>query len=161
MDRINRICFYPAYPVYPVRIFFAMNLNQVTIYSKLPVETVEFFEKLGLRRIVDSLPRYARLECPDGESTLSVNIAPEAETRPVGRVRDANIVLYFECQDLDAEYARLKSLGIEFTQEPTDESWLWREAYLTDPNGNRICLFNAGENRKDPPWRINAETAPK
>ena len=125
-----------------------MNLNQVTIYSKLPVETVEFFEKLGLRRIVDSLPRYARLECPDGASTLSVNIDD-------GAVTTNNIVLYFECEDLDTEVERLKSLGLEFTQDPTDEPWLWRQAYLLDPNGNKICLFKAGENRKNPPWRID------
>ena len=124
-----------------------MNLNQVTIYSKLPVETVEFFEKLGLRRIVDSLPRYARLECPDGESTLSVNIDD-------GSVTTNNIVLYFECEDLDTEVERLKSLGLEFTQDPTDEPWLWRQAYLLDPNGNKICLFKAGENRKNPLWRV-------
>jgi len=125
-----------------------MNLNQVTIYSKLPVETVEFFEKLGLIRIVDSLPRYARLECPDGESTLSVNIDD-------GAVTTNNIVLYFECENLDAEVERLRSLGLEFTQDPTDQPWLWRQAYLLDPNGNKICLFRANENRKNPPWRIN------
>lgn len=124
-----------------------MNLNQVTIYSAKPVETVEFFEKLGLKRIVDSLPRYARLECPDGDSTLSVNIDDEAVTTN-------NIVLYFECDDLDSEVERLKSLGLEFDEDPTDRDWLWRQAYLRDPNGNKICLFRAGENRKNPPWRI-------
>ena len=129
-----------------------MNLNQVTIYSKLPVETVEFFEKLGLRRIVDSLPRYARLECPDGESTLSVNIDDAAITTN-------NIVLYFECSNLDAEVERLKSLSLTFTQDPTDEPWLWRQAYLLDPNGNKICLFKAGENRKNPPWRVSEPPA--
>lgn len=55
-----------------------MNLDQVTIHCSKTVETVEFFQKLGLRLIVDSLPRYARLECPDGDSTLSINIADEA-----------------------------------------------------------------------------------
>lgn len=124
-----------------------MNLNQVTIYSARPVETVEFFEKLGLKRIVDSLPRYARLECPDGESTLSVNIDDEAVTTN-------NIVLYFECDDLDSEVERLKSLGLEFDEDPADRDWLWRQAYLRDPNGNKICLFRAGENRKNPPWRV-------
>ncbi len=124
-----------------------MDLNQVTIYSARPVETVEFFEKLGLKRIVDSLPRYARLECPDGESTLSVNIDDEAVTTN-------NIVLYFECDDLDSEVDRLKSLGLEFDEDPTDRDWLWRQAYLRDPNGNKICLFRAGENRKNPPWRV-------
>lgn len=124
-----------------------MNLNQVTIYSGKPVETVEFFKKLGLILIVDSLPRYARLECPDGESTLSVNVAD-----PVVPLN--NIVLYFECDQLDAEVERLKSLGLAFDEDPIDRTWLWRQAYLKDPNGNRICLFHAGENRKNPPWRV-------
>ena len=124
-----------------------MNLNQVTIYSKFPVETVEFFEKLGLRRIVDSLPRYARLECPDGNSTLSVH-----ESSPL--TPGNNIVLYFECDDLDAEFERLKALGISFDEGPADRPWLWSEAYLKDPNGNNICLFHAGENRLNPPWRV-------
>jgi catechol 2,3-dioxygenase-like lactoylglutathione lyase family enzyme len=133
-----------------------MNLNQVTIYSDKPVETVEFFKKLGLNLIVDSLPRYARLECPDGEATLSVNTADptEAETRPVGSVRFGDITLYFECEDLDAEVERLKSLGLHFDEDPTDRPWLWRQAYLKDPNGNKICLFYAGDNRKNPPWRV-------
>ena len=124
-----------------------MNLNQVTIFSEKPVETVEFFEKLGLRRIVDSLPRYARLECPDGESTLSVNIGENI-------VPNKNITLYFECDNLDEKVAELKHLGLEFDEDPTDRPWLWRQAYLRDPNGNKICLFHAGENRKNPPWRV-------
>ena len=124
-----------------------MNLNQVTIYSDKPVETVEFFEKLGLRRIVDSLPRYARLECPDGESTLSVNI--DENVTPT-----RSIVLYFECDDLDARVSELKSAGLEFDEDPADRPWLWRQAYLKDPNGNKICLFHAGNNRKNPPWRV-------
>ncbi len=133
-----------------------MNLNQVTIYCEKTVETVEFFEKLGLRRITDALPRYARLECPDGEATLSVNtIETQAETRAVASVPDA-IVLYFECEDLDAEVARLKTLGLEFDEDPADRPWLWRQAYLKDPNGNKICLFHAGENRKNPPWRVES-----
>ncbi len=124
-----------------------MNLNQVTIFSQKTVETVEFFEKLGLVRIVDSLPRYARLECPDGESTLSVNTADDI-------IAANNIVLYFECDDLDERVAQLKSDGLTFDEDPTDRPWLWRQAYLKDPNGNKICLFKAGENRKNPPWRV-------
>ena len=124
-----------------------MNLNQVTIYSDKVTETAEFFQRLGLELIVDSLPRYARLECPDGESTLSVHISEDV-------VVTNNVVLYFECDDLDANVARLKSEGLVFDEDPTDRDWLWRQAYLKDPNGNKICLFYAGENRKNPPWRV-------
>jgi hypothetical protein len=31
---------------------------------------------------------------------------------------------------------------------------LWREAYLHDPDGNVVCLYHAGENRRNPPWRM-------
>lgn len=124
-----------------------MNLNQVTIYTGNPLETAEFFQKLGLKIVVDSLPRYARLECPDGESTLSIQ---HDETAIVSN----NVVLYFECNELDSEVERLKSLGLTFDEHPTDRPWLWRQAYLKDPNGNKICLFNAGENRKNPPWCV-------
>ena len=126
-----------------------MNLNQVTIYTARPVETAEFFQKLGLILIVDSLPRYARFECPDGDSTLSIQHDQTA-------VVSNNIVLYFECDDLDDEVRRLKSSGLSFDEDPSDRSWLWRQAYLKDPNGNKICLFRAGDNRKNPPWRVKS-----
>ncbi len=125
-----------------------MNLNQVTIYTDKPVDTAEFFQKLGLSLIVDSLPRYARLECPDGDSTLSIQ---EAEDVQVAN----NIVLYFDCDDLDHTVEDLKANGLIFDEGPTDRPWLWRQAYLKDPNGNKVCLFHAGENRKNPPWRVN------
>ncbi len=124
-----------------------MNLNQVTIYTDKPLATVEFYQKLGLRLIVDSLPRYARLECPDGDATLSVSHAEE--TAP-----NEHIVLYFECEDLDAKVAELENLGLQFATEQQDQTWLWRETYLKDPRGNKICLFYAGENRQKPPWRV-------
>ena len=60
-----------------------MNLNQVTIFSDKTNELVEFYKKLGLKLIVDSLPRYARMECPDGDSTLSVH---STDAAPAGSV---------------------------------------------------------------------------
>jgi catechol 2,3-dioxygenase-like lactoylglutathione lyase family enzyme len=127
-----------------------MNLNQITIYSNKPLASAEFYKRLGLRLIVDSSPRYVRFECPDGESTFSIS---ESETA----VASGNIVLYFECENLDEEVERLKSLGLTFSSEPHDEPWLWREARLNDPDGNRICLFSAGENRKNPPWKVKTD----
>lgn len=124
-----------------------MNLNQVTIYTDKSTETVDFFQKLGLTLIVDSLPRYARLECPDGESTLSIQHDESAQV-------SNNVVLYFECDELDSTVDELKARGLKFDEDPSDRPWLWRQAYLKDPNGNKICLFHAGENRKNPPWRV-------
>lgn len=124
-----------------------MNLNQVTVYTDKIIESIKFYKKLGLEIIVDSAPRYVRFACPDGDATFSLH-----ETENVSDC--SNIVLYFECEDLDAKVAQLKNLGVQFEQEPTSQTWLWREAYLRDPGGNKICLFYAGENRQNPPWRV-------
>jgi predicted enzyme related to lactoylglutathione lyase len=108
---------------------------------------VEFYSLLGLRLIVSSMPRYARFECPDGASTFSVH---QVDVLPTG----PGTIVYFECEDLDAQVARLRAHGIPFDQLPQDQPWLWREAHLHDPDGNSLILFWAGENRKNPPWRI-------
>ncbi len=123
-----------------------MNLNQVTIFSTDIPASIEFYTKLGLRLIVDSAPRYVRFECPDGDATLSVNHIDA----PV----QSETIIYFECENLDATVEKLKQAGLEFESDPTDQAWLWRQSYLRDPGGNRVCLFYAGENRKNPPWRV-------
>ena len=125
-----------------------MNLNQVTVPSLNVENAIRFYEKLGLKLIVKSLPNYARFECPDGNATFSIHLT---ETLPQGD----GVYVYFECEDLDAHVASLKENGIQFEKEPTDERWLWKEARLKDPDGNQLILFYGGENRLNPPWRIN------
>lgn len=124
-----------------------MQLNQVTLPAVDVAKSIEFYSGLGLRLIVSALPRYARFECPEGGSTFSLH---QVSKRP----ESSDAVVYFECEDLDARVTCLQSSGYTFSQEPKDESWLWREARLSDPSGNVICLYWAGANRRNPPWRI-------
>ena len=107
---------------------------------------IVFYQHLGLQLIVESLPDYARFVCPDGQASFS--LSREA------RVLPGSTLIYFECEELDAEVARLQAEGLSFKQLPQDQPWLWREAYLRDPDGNRICLYHAGANRLNPPWRL-------
>ena len=64
------------------------------------------------------------------------------------------VTTYFEVEDVDAVCDRLGEAGVVFDQAPADMPWLWREARLVDPSGNVICLYHAGVNRLDPPWRV-------
>ena len=123
-----------------------MNLNQITVPSLDIPKSIAFYQTLGLKLIVKS-DHYARFECPDGTSTFSVHLTEEL---PVGH----GISVYFECEDLDKEVNHLIQKGIVFDELPKDQTWLWREAYLKDPDGNQLILFFAGENRLNPPWRI-------
>ena len=124
-----------------------MRLNQVTVPSTNVARSVEFYKRLGLIQIVESEPRYARFVCPDGDATFSIHRVDEVST-------GEKPVVYFECDDLDRTVMELERKGIQFDSQPVDQSWLWREAYLRDPEGNLICLFFAGENRLNPPWRL-------
>lgn len=122
-----------------------MNLNQVTVPALNVAASVAFYRRLGLVQIVNT-PHYARFECPEGDSTFSVHLAEH--------VAEPGVVAYFEVEDLDQRCRELADEGIGFDQEPRDEPWLWREARLRDPSGNVICLYWAGGNRRNPPWRI-------
>jgi catechol 2,3-dioxygenase-like lactoylglutathione lyase family enzyme len=123
-----------------------MNLNQVTVPALDIEPSAAFYRELGLLQIVRA-PHHARFECPDGNATFSIHKVDQVSA------------VYVECADLDARVALLRKKGFEFSQMPTDQSWLWREARLLDPSGNALCLYWAGENRKNPPWRINAQQA--
>lgn len=125
-----------------------MNLNQVTIPSVDLARSVSFYKKLGMTLIVDALPGYARFECPDGDATFSVHLVNEL---PSG----TGIIIYFECEDLNSRVKQLKENGIIFDTQPIEQTWLWTEAQLKDPDNNQVILYHAGKNRKNPPWRIN------
>ena len=127
-----------------------MDLNQITIPSLDLNKSIPFYKKLGLNLIVNSLPNYARFECPNGNSTFSIH---QTNQLPIGN----GIHIYFECKNLDAHVENLKQKGIEFDIEPTDQNWLWREARLKDVDGNQLILFYGGENRLNPPWRNKKE----
>jgi hydroxymethylpyrimidine/phosphomethylpyrimidine kinase len=123
-----------------------MDLNQVTVPCLDYEASVEFYKKLGLTQIVHSPPRYARFETSAG-TTLSIHTVD-------GQPARVDTVIYFEVDDVDAAVNSLRDTGLVFDTLPTDQRWLWREAYLDDPAGNRICIYHAGENRRHPPWRI-------
>jgi catechol 2,3-dioxygenase-like lactoylglutathione lyase family enzyme len=123
-----------------------MRLNQITVGATNFGESVAFYRTLGLRLIVSSRGEYARFELPEGETTLSVHLQ---DVVPPG-----GPILYLEVDDVDVTTRRLQGQGIEFVADPEDQPWLWREARLVDPAGNRLCIFHAGDNRRNPPWRI-------
>ncbi|WP_116770066.1 VOC family protein [Maribacter litoralis] len=125
-----------------------MNLNQVTVQSLDLNKSIPFYEMLGLKLIVKSLPHYARFECPDGDSTFSISKVDKLALKN-------NISIYFECENLDKYVDELKTKGIIFSELPNNKTWLWREARLNDLDGNKLILYYAGKNRKSPPWRIN------
>ena len=124
-----------------------MSLNQITVPSLNVEKAIGFYEKLGLEIIVKALPHYARFLCPIGNATFSIH---QVDKLPTGD----GIYVYFECEDLDEKVKELIVKGIQLNEGIQDKPWLWREARLKDLDNNQIILFNGGENRINPPWKI-------
>jgi hydroxymethylpyrimidine/phosphomethylpyrimidine kinase len=126
-------------------LFTGPALNQITLPARDYAASVAFYKQMGLTQIVDSPDNgYARFEAANGV-TLSVHVG-DGET--------GYAATYLESGALDAWVAYLARRGVRFDQMPRDEDWGWREARLTDPAGNRLCLYQAGEYRRFPPWRV-------
>lgn len=127
-----------------------MELNQVTLAVRDIARSVAFYKRLGFTQIVDA-PHYARFECRPGGPSFSVHLREACAS-------STSVVVYFECDNLNQRVEELRQAGIEFDTDPVDQPWLWREAYLRDPDGHRLCLYYAGRNRLYPPWRIGGTT---
>ena len=123
-----------------------MNLNQITLPVSDMNEATEFYKILGFTQIVDT-QHYARFECPTGDSSFSLSLCQDSYIN--------GAIIYFEHEELDEWVKQLKAKGIVFNQDPLDQRYLWREAVLHDPSGNKIKLYWAGENRLNPPWRVD------
>ncbi len=124
------------------------DLNQVTLPARDLAESIDFYRRLGLRLIVDSPETaYARFALPGGASTLSLHVDVGVCTPPAPAI-------YFETREPERVVEELRTAGITPVEALEDKPWLWREAWYADPAGNRLCVYNAGRNRKDPPWRI-------
>ncbi|MDX1353529.1 MAG: VOC family protein [Thiomicrorhabdus sp.] len=123
-----------------------MEMNQVTLPVNNMEEAVRFYLVLGFIQIVDT-PHYARFSCPKGNSTFSLSLQSEEFNN--------GAIIYFETEELDKLVESLVKKGIQFIQLPTEQRYLWKEAVLKDPSGNKIKLFWAGENRLSPPWKVN------
>jgi catechol 2,3-dioxygenase-like lactoylglutathione lyase family enzyme len=129
-----------------------MNLNQVTLPVKNMTESTNFYRRLGFLQIVDT-PHYARFSCPDEGASFSLTLEDKNFTN--------GAVIYFEHQALDQWVENIQKEGIHFEQLPENKRYLWREAALNDPSGNKIKLYFAGKNRLYPPWRVEMKHSNK
>ena len=123
-----------------------LTLNQLTLPAGDYEASVQFYRALGFDQIVASPPRYARFEAPGGV-TLSIEVEdPPAEP--------STSEYLLQCEDVDEAVARLAVAGIHPVVMPENRPYGWRVAELRDPHGNRISVYDPGEARRFPPWRV-------
>jgi uncharacterized glyoxalase superfamily protein PhnB len=65
------------------------------------------------------------------------NLAPQS----MQAAGHGSFTIGFEVKDVDAEYERLKAMGIEFVKTPTTYPWGARAFWFRDPDGNIVDFF--------------------
>ena len=70
---------------------------------------------MGFTLIVHAPLRYARFECPEGDSTFSLHKVDRSADHSLS---SDGVVVYFECLDLADTVERLLSAGFQFLQLP-------------------------------------------
>ena len=117
-------------------------IKQVKFVS-IPVadqnRALDFYtDKLGFTIITDQpfdeKQRWIELRVPKAETRV-VLFTPDGDERRIGSM----MPMSFSCDDIDKTYEELKSRGVEFAQEPTEQPY-GVDAGFRDPSGNHFRL---------------------
>ena len=103
---------------------------------------VSFYEQLTGVTAERPAPPFAELVLPS--TTLAIGHSQTVGLFGAGSARAADnhsVIIEFRVDDVDTEYARLKTLVSEWVQEPTTMPWGNRSILFRDPDGNLVNLF--------------------
>jgi catechol 2,3-dioxygenase-like lactoylglutathione lyase family enzyme len=89
---------------------------------------------------------FVLLHSPGGNSSIAFMLPEQATQRPVFRPAfgGRGVFLTVEVPDVDAEYRRIRSLGVPIEVELRDEPWGERHFAIVDPNGIGVDIVTYG-----------------
>ncbi len=93
-----------------------------------------WLEALGLQ-LLDDRGVYIAVG-GNGGFAIGIEQAPKPQVSPEG----PEITLRVD--DVDAVVERLKTLGVEIEEGPSDQPWQARHAWLHDPDGRRMSIYS-------------------
>ena len=126
-----------------------MKISLLSVPVSDQDHALEFYTgKLGFETKKD-IPmgdaRWLTVTSPEDKAGPELLLEPNAEYPPMKALKEALVndgipVAAFEVDDFDAEYQRLKDLGVNFTQEPAEYDGT-KYAVLDDTCGNLVQIY--------------------
>ena len=89
---------------------------------------------------------YIELVTPDQRAGISFTL-PQREAGEF--FNGHGVILSFEVEDADAEYARLQAEGVSISQGLEDNPWGERSFVVNDPNGLHVYIYALGKQTKE------------
>ena len=123
-----------------------MKLALVTIVTQHLEQMRAFYQEV--LQIEPQTYRGNYVEFPTAAGTVALWRQSEYEEFGIGTLRGAanhSIMIEFEVEDVDQEYARFKRMKIEWIREPTTQPWGHRAFYIRDPDGNIVNVHSPVE----------------
>jgi uncharacterized glyoxalase superfamily protein PhnB len=123
-----------------------MKLALVTIVTA-NFEAMRAFYQAVLQ-VEPQISRGNYAEFPLEAGTLALWRQSEFETFGIAPMRGAanhSVLIEFDVEDVDREYARLKRLPMAWVQEVTTQPWGHRAFYVRDPDGNILNVHTVVE----------------
>jgi uncharacterized glyoxalase superfamily protein PhnB len=125
-----------------------MKLALVTIVTVNLESMLTFYQEV--LQIEPQIYRGNYVEFALEAGTLALWRQSESEAfgiAPMSSGANHSVLIEFAVDDVDREYARLKSLQLEWVQELTTQPWGHRAFYVRDPDGNVLNFHTAVEER--------------
>lgn len=113
----------------------------LTISTRKLQESKEFYMKyLGFELVFEN-DWYIEL-LAEGSTTMGVSFV-QPDLAAGEKFTGKGMILSFEVEDVDAEYARLKKIGIMICEELKDKPWGERSFVINDPNGVHLYIYKS------------------
>ncbi len=115
-----------------------MEFKGVCLITKNVPALKEFYMRiLGAEAVGDDTHVDLMMQ-GSGMSIFSVNGMEEMAPGSMKGAGYGSFTLSFKVDDVDAEYERLKTMGVEFVKLPQTHPWGWRSVWFRDPDGNIV-----------------------
>ncbi len=119
-----------------------MQLTSVRIITGDVDRLTSFYEQVT--GLAASRPAKQFAEFVGATATLAIGAAETMALFSAGAAvpeENRTVILEFQVEDVDREFARLRPLLAEVVQEPTTMPWGNRSLLFRDPDGNLVNLF--------------------
>jgi catechol 2,3-dioxygenase-like lactoylglutathione lyase family enzyme len=118
-----------------------MKMNAGIVTAKL-AETKQFYQAVLNFGITFENEFYLLMQTPDGNAQISFLLPNHTTQKPIFQkpYEGKGMYLTIEVNDADAEYERIKKIGVKIEVEIRDEPWGDRHFAFYDPNGIGIDI---------------------
>ncbi|MEU6549074.1 VOC family protein [Streptomyces sp. NPDC046915] len=119
-----------------------MQFASIRIITGNVDRVVEFHEKVTGRTAKRFTDDFAEFRTSAGTLALgSVRTVAALGARAPRPAANESVIIEFLVDDVDREYDRLRTLAVEFVNEPTTQPWGNRSLLFRDPDGNLVNFF--------------------